>query len=107
MVERICRKVATLSSVACNRNLRSATSLLSSKTRSYRMPSLSLRCSLSGWVAWWRHSRLAAPKARGSLRQVLEEAGKDMDAKNCIRGSGGQRGVVGVPRGMEAMARGS
>jgi hypothetical protein len=48
MVERICRKVATLSSVACKRNLRSATSLLSSKTRSNRMPSLSLKLSLSG-----------------------------------------------------------
>jgi hypothetical protein len=96
-----------VSSVACNQNLRSATSLLSSKTRSNRMPSLSLKCSLSGWVAWWRRNRLAAPIARDSLRQVLEEAGKDMDAKNCIRGSGGQRGGIGVPRGMVAMARGS
>jgi hypothetical protein len=30
-----------------------------------------------------------------------------MVAKNCIRGSGGLRGVVGIPRGMVAMARGS
>jgi len=71
------------------------------------MPSLSLRLSLSGWVAGWRRSRLAVPKARGSLRQVLEEAGIDIDAKNCNRGSRGQQGVIGVPLGMLAMARGS
>ena len=71
------------------------------------MPSLSLRFSLSGWVTGCRRSLLAASKAHGSFRQVLEEAGKDIDAKNCIRGSGGQREDIGELRGMVAMARGS
>jgi hypothetical protein len=91
IAKRTCRKVATLSSVACKRNLRSATSRRSSKTKSYRMPKRSLKCSLSERVAGWRRNYLDSPKASGGLLQVLDEPGKDMVAMNCIRGSGGEQ----------------
>jgi hypothetical protein len=67
------------------------------------MPKRSLKCSPSGWVAEWRISRLESAKADGALRQVLEDAGKDMVATNCKRGSSGQRWEGGSARGSVAM----
>jgi hypothetical protein len=67
--------------------LRSATSFLSSKTKSNKMPNRSLKCSLSRWSVGWRHGHLEALCAGGALPKLLEGLGKDMVSMNCIRGS--------------------